>query len=212
MPTAYESGRPARRYASFLSRSTAGGVDLSPLGMHRMVGQRLDRDRAERVEPDVQRHFHRRSTPDGSRLPQQIGGEVQTGGRRRDRSRFACVDGLITLAVGGDHFAGTNVVGQRNSASQLEQFEIAPRLIARPRDRPGQPNSPLVLGHQFEFQRAGPKIGGQLDPLAGKQFSAGFAEQLPGPLAIGSKKQPLPMTTGRFPPAGANQCSRADDS
>ena len=62
--------------------------------MQLVLLERLGRERAERVEADVQRHAL------DVEPREQLGREVQPGGRRRGRARLVRVDGLVARRVG----------------------------------------------------------------------------------------------------------------
>ena len=68
--------------------------DLVPLAVQLVLGQILDRDRPERVEPHVQRH------PLDVQPREQLRCEVQARGRRRRRALLRGVDRLVPLGVG----------------------------------------------------------------------------------------------------------------
>ena len=61
--------------------------------MHAVLGHRLCRERAERVEPDVQRH------PLDVEAVEKLAREVETRGRGGGRALLARVDRLVALRI-----------------------------------------------------------------------------------------------------------------
>ncbi len=102
------------------------GFDLAPFTVHRMVGQRIGLDRAEGVEPDVERDpYDGDSAVD--ELPQHFVGEVQSGRRGGDGSGMPVVDRLVPLSIFFVHFAAANVFRQRHASHAVKQLET--RLV-----------------------------------------------------------------------------------
>lgn len=79
-------------------------------------------------------------------------------------------------------------MGERHAAGQFQQFQVAPLGQDRLGNRPGEPGPRVFLGHQLQIEGSGPQIGDQLDSFACEQFAPGFAQQLPGPVFVGSQE------------------------
>lgn len=131
---------------------------------------------------------------------EQILRKMQTGRRRGHRARIAGVHGLITLAVGGHHLAPANVVRQRHSAGQLQQFQIAELVILARQSadlRPGDPDAVGLLEDQPQLQGVGAEAADQVDRFAGHDFSPGLGQQPPIALPVGGEEQSLPAALRR---------------
>ena len=121
-----------------------GGRDLEPLGVHRVLAHVVDPHGHERTEPDVQGHRRHDVAASGERVDQR-GGQVQAGGRRRDRAGLRREDRLVALGVVGRGVA-FDVRRQRHGAVGRHQRQRVAvddhrdRRVAAGRPRTGDPD------------------------------------------------------------------------
>jgi hypothetical protein len=105
--------------------------------VHRVLGERVDADRREGAEADVEGDRRDRGAASGDRVDQRRR-QVQASGRRGDRARGAREDGLVAAAIGG-RGAGRarDVRRQRQLADLLEEREDRGGVGGRHGDRQG---------------------------------------------------------------------------
>ena len=138
----------------------------------------------------MQRH-KRVADSRGFEPPQQVGGEVQARPSERPRPRLARKDGLITLAIGGQHLAVANVRRQRHAAESLEQRER--RLV---RFGVHHPNAPFQSLDEPQPNVILPRRVDEGDRFAEGHLAARASQEPPQAFVIAAEKQPFPMPAG----------------
>ena len=87
-----------------------------------MLGDLFDRDRLESPRADVKSDGAHVDADFGD-IVKQLFGEVKACGWSSDGSRFARVDGLIVVAILGNHSSRTNIRRYRNPADAIKEGE-----------------------------------------------------------------------------------------
>src|ERR1035437_8844999 len=147
-----------------------------PLGLHRVT---LDLDgshRSESAGTDMQRHRSGADARIGQRL-EDLGGEMQPRGGRRESAGPRGIHGLVVVDVGGTD-AAMNIVRQReragaleylfdgNSALAYDDWAARPRVAGDPqRMTVAQNEARVILEHAMRPYQRDPFAGGTLERL-----------------------------------------------